>query len=159
MPGTRHGLNNGARSFWTKAEIEKMGYGTQKKRLGADSQLAFGDCALTLTAAVDPVVSPSGTIYSREAICKYLLAKTKELKKAKAVYKRGVAQEESAEAEVTQKRIRQVRVWHAIRSPFDACAHGNTIRMARRHELDRLRRHHHRVRGGEPTPPPATLCQ
>jgi hypothetical protein len=108
MPGTRHGLNNGARSFWTKYEIEKMGYGTQKKRLGADSQLAFGDCALTLAAAVDPVVSPSGTIYSREAIYKYLLAKTKELKKAKAAYKRDVAQEEAAEAEATQKRIRQV---------------------------------------------------
>jgi len=106
MP-TRHGLNNTARGFFTKHEIEKMGYGTQKRRLGADSQLAFGDCALSLAPAIDPVASPSGTIYSREAIVKYLLAKTKELKRAKAAYKRELAEIQKQEDEQTHKRVRK----------------------------------------------------
>ena len=46
---------------------------------------------MSLAPAVDPVVSPSGTIYSREAIIKYLLAKTKEIKRARKAYKRDVA--------------------------------------------------------------------
>lgn len=35
-----------------------------------------------MTPAEDPVVSPSGHIYSRESIIEYLLNKSKELKKA-----------------------------------------------------------------------------
>lgn len=61
-------------------------YGTEKRRLGADSQLQFGDCCLGLVPAVDPVATPSGHIYSREAILTYLLNKTQELKDAKAKY-------------------------------------------------------------------------
>lgn len=114
-------------------------WGTQKTRIGTDSQQPFGYCCLTLKPVVDPVVryemkadwkgmvrgmlvgsvdivivpagecwyasgilvfinfppplpppfsgSPSGHVYSREAIVEYLLAKTQELKQQRLVYK------------------------------------------------------------------------
>lgn len=61
-------------------------YGTTTARLSTDSQLRFGDCALSLTTAVDPVATPSGHIYSREAIVEYLLQKTNDIKKMKQNY-------------------------------------------------------------------------
>lgn len=61
-------------------------YGTTSARLSTDSQLNFGDCALSLSPATDPVATPSGHVYSREAIVEYLVAKTNDIKKAKANY-------------------------------------------------------------------------
>jgi len=63
--------------------------------LQVDSQLPFGYCALTLCPVVEPVVTPSGHMYSREAIFEYLLAKTQELKRQQARYD---AQEAAAES-------------------------------------------------------------
>ena len=63
-------------------------YGTQKARLGTDSQLPFGHCALSLTAIVDGVVSPSGTLYERSAAVEYLLKETEKLTDWKAAYQR-----------------------------------------------------------------------
>lgn len=61
-------------------------YGTTTARLSTDSQLTFGDCALSLSPATDPVATPSGHVYSREAIVEYLLNKTNDIKKAKQNY-------------------------------------------------------------------------
>jgi hypothetical protein len=85
MPA-RHSKNNTDKSHFTYHEKQKAGLGTLKQRLGSESQLPFGYCALTLEPAVDPVVSPSGRIYSREAIIEYLLTKSKELKVARDKY-------------------------------------------------------------------------
>lgn len=94
----RHSLNNTARGFYTSAEKTKfrnkksdgigigMQHGTIKMRLGKDSQLPFGFCSLTLKPPVDPVATPSGHIYSKEALVKYLLEKIRELKRAKKAY-------------------------------------------------------------------------
>jgi nitric oxide synthase-interacting protein len=72
-------------------KIHGGAYGTQSARLTTDSQLRFGDCCLSLTAAVDPVVTPSGHIYSREAIVAYLLEKKKEIKENTAKYEAKIA--------------------------------------------------------------------
>jgi hypothetical protein len=85
MPA-RHSKNNTDKSHFTYHEKQKAGLGTLKQRLGSESQLPFGYCALTLQPAVDPVVTPSGRIYSREAIIEYLLTKSKELKVARDKY-------------------------------------------------------------------------
>ena len=61
-------------------------YGTKEARFGVDSQLPFGYCALTLAPVVEPVVTPSGHVYSREPMFEYLLAKGKELKRQRALY-------------------------------------------------------------------------
>jgi nitric oxide synthase-interacting protein len=68
----------------TYHEARRLTYGTQTTRLGTDSQRKFGYCCLGLEPAKDPVVTPSGHVYSREAIVSYLLAKTKELKEEQA---------------------------------------------------------------------------
>lgn len=62
------------------------GLGTIKQRLGSESQLPFGYCALSLHPAEDAVVSPSGHLYSRESILEYLLTKSKELKTQREQY-------------------------------------------------------------------------
>lgn len=79
MP-SRHSKNTGSRSHFTHNEKAKAN-GNLKQRIGSESQLAFGYCALSLHPAENPVVSPSGRIYSREFILEYLLTKGKELKK------------------------------------------------------------------------------
>mmetsp|Transcript_27849 Transcript_27849/g.32113 ORF Transcript_27849/g.32113 Transcript_27849/m.32113 type:complete len:318 (-) Transcript_27849:369-1322(-) len=67
----------------TYYETKKIGasYGTQKARLDTDGQRIFGDCCLGLSAAIDPCCTPSGHIYSREAIVTYLLTKSKDISK------------------------------------------------------------------------------
>jgi len=62
-------------------------YGTQTIRLSTESQRRFGDCCLGLQPILhDAVATPSGHLYSREAILSYLLTKTKSLKQAKTEY-------------------------------------------------------------------------
>jgi nitric oxide synthase-interacting protein len=74
-------------------------YGTTTARLSTDSQLQFGDCALSVTAAVDPVATPSGHVYSREAIVEYLMSKTKEIKQAKLNYQAYLDKQQSKQDE------------------------------------------------------------
>jgi len=80
--------------------------GSVHQRVGTDSQLPFGYCALSLTPVDDAVVSPSGTLYSREAILEYLLQKSRELKRATQEYEeqeRGKARQEERELQQQQQ--------------------------------------------------------
>lgn len=96
-------------------------YGTTQQRLAGHSQYQLGDCALSLTslavcggttaAAVSAAAasttnittttttalcSPSGYLYSEDAILEYLLTKTRELKDQQATYERQQALQEQA---------------------------------------------------------------
>lgn len=86
MGRSRASKNAGTRGFHTYSERQQHEAGTKKKRAGVDSQTPFGYCALSLHPAVNPVASPSGHIYSKEVIYKYLLNKTEELKKQRVLY-------------------------------------------------------------------------
>jgi nitric oxide synthase-interacting protein len=79
MP-SKHSKNSHNRYSFSSYEVKRAGHGNFEQRLGADSQLPFGYCALSLYPVEEAVVSPSGHLYSREAIIEYLLNKTKELK-------------------------------------------------------------------------------
>lgn len=83
-------------------------YGTTTARLSSDSQLAFGDCGLNLAPAVNPVATPSGHIYSREAIIEYLLTKTGEVKKARENYQAYLQSQHAKEAQSEEERKKQV---------------------------------------------------
>lgn len=92
----------------TYMERRALGHGTRSERLGKDSLSNFYDCRLTLMPAVDPVVTPAGFLFSREAILKNLLEQKKAGKRALVEWeaareKRAAAQEEAkrraAEAE------------------------------------------------------------
>jgi len=81
---TRKGKQPGGHNPLTYHECKKLtSYGTTTARLGTESHNRFGDCCLGLSPATDPVATPSGHIYSREAIVSYLLAKNQEIKEAR----------------------------------------------------------------------------
>lgn len=82
----KHSKNNSDRGCFTYYEKNAVDQGSISQRLGVDSQLPFGYCCLSLTPVVDPVVSPSGHVYSREAIIEYLLTKTQEIKRQNKAY-------------------------------------------------------------------------
>jgi nitric oxide synthase-interacting protein len=83
---SRHAKNNTASSYFTYAERQKLKYGTQKQRVGRDSLPNFDWCNLTLATAVQPVVTPEGYMYSKEAIYENLLAQKKENDRKKKLW-------------------------------------------------------------------------
>lgn len=68
-----------------------------QERLGKDSLGQYYECRLTLQPAVDPVCTPSGYLFSREAILENLLAQKKENKRKLALW-------EAQKAQATQKQ-------------------------------------------------------
>jgi len=80
---SRHSKNSSSRLYHSRHEKAKAGYGTQQVRLGADAQYRFGYCPLSHRFILDPVATPSGHLYEREAMIKYLLEKSQELKQAR----------------------------------------------------------------------------
>jgi nitric oxide synthase-interacting protein len=83
----------------TYHERKALGFGTARERLGKDSLGNFYDCRLTLSPAVDPVASPSGFIFSREAIIENLLAQKKENKRRLIMWEQSQATQERKAAE------------------------------------------------------------
>ncbi|XP_077645952.1 nitric oxide synthase-interacting protein [Lonchura striata] len=86
---TRHGKNCTAGAVYSYHERRKdtaaSGYGTQRVRLGRDAIKDFDCCCLSLQPCRDPVVTPDGFLYEREAIVAYLLhQKTKIARETKA---------------------------------------------------------------------------
>jgi nitric oxide synthase-interacting protein len=91
----KHSKNaSGAQNAPSYAERRAWKHGTVTERLGKEAVGRFDDCKLTLTKAVDPVCTPDGVLYSREAILENLLAQKKAHKKKLAAYDRHVAEEE-----------------------------------------------------------------
>ncbi|KAL6769034.1 hypothetical protein ACKKBF_B17225 [Auxenochlorella protothecoides x Auxenochlorella symbiontica] len=76
----------GAESL-TYHERKALGFGTVSERLGKDSIGNYYDCRLTLRPAVDPVCTPDGFLFSREAILENLLAQKKANKRKLAAWK------------------------------------------------------------------------
>lgn len=81
--GSRHSKNAGVMNSeaMTYAEIKALGYGTAYERLGKDSIGNFADCQLTLQPANDPVCTPWGIIYSKEALLENFVYQKKEIKR------------------------------------------------------------------------------
>ncbi|TRZ07883.1 hypothetical protein HGM15179_019222, partial [Zosterops borbonicus] len=85
---TRHGKNCTAGAVYSYHERKKdtaaSGYGTQRVRVGRDAIKDFDCCCLSLQPCRDPVVTPEGFLYEREAIVGYLLhQKTKIARETK----------------------------------------------------------------------------
>ncbi|XP_023682033.1 nitric oxide synthase-interacting protein [Paramormyrops kingsleyae] len=94
---TRHGKNCTAGAVYTYHEKKKdtaaSGYGTQSVRLGKDAIKDFDCCCLSLQPCRNPVVTPDGYMYEKEAILEYILhQKTEIAKKMKAYEKQKKAQ-------------------------------------------------------------------
>jgi nitric oxide synthase-interacting protein len=101
--GQRHSKNAGVMGAESLSYHERkaMGIGTFKERMGKDSHGNYYDCSLTLQPAIDPVVTPAGYVYSREAILENLLAQKKAIR-------RKLAQWEE------QQKEQQRKVWAGL---------------------------------------------
>ncbi|XP_042361557.1 nitric oxide synthase-interacting protein [Plectropomus leopardus] len=101
---TRHGKNCTAGAVYTYHEKKKdtaaSGYGTQSIRLGKDAIKDFDCCCLSLQPCQDPVVTPDGFLYEKQAILEYILhQKTEIAKKMKAYEKQRQAQKSTSQLE------------------------------------------------------------
>uniref|UniRef100_A0A4W6E1D6 Nitric oxide synthase-interacting protein n=1 Tax=Lates calcarifer TaxID=8187 RepID=A0A4W6E1D6_LATCA len=101
---TRHGKNCTAGAVYTYHEKKKdtaaSGYGTQSIRLGKDAIKDFDCCCLSLQPCQNPVVTPDGYLYERQAILEYILhQKTEIAKKMKAYEKQKQAQKSNSQLE------------------------------------------------------------
>ena len=115
----RKGVNNkgslNPMSYGEKANLNNTWCGTQERRVGTDSQIPFGYCCLSLQPVVEPVVSPTGHLYSRECILEYLLTKKEELGRQKIAYEaqnKKLAEEAHAVSERLQIPIILVEMFH-----------------------------------------------
>ncbi|CAJ1373689.1 unnamed protein product [Effrenium voratum] len=71
---SRHSKHSNDRMFFTAKERADAGFTkTRKEVMSTDCFLPFGFCSLTLKAPKDPVVTPEGNIFEREAILECLL--------------------------------------------------------------------------------------
>ena len=83
----KHSKNNGSSTYGVFSYGERKNCSFMSsidERTGADAQLPFGWCALSLQPAKDPVCTPSGHIYSRESLLEHMVSKGDELKAARA---------------------------------------------------------------------------
>jgi nitric oxide synthase-interacting protein len=80
----------------THAERAALGFGTAVERLGKDSVKDFDACALCLQPVEDPVVTPSGVLYERQAILENLLQQKKEYAAKLALYEAKLADRKTA---------------------------------------------------------------
>jgi nitric oxide synthase-interacting protein len=96
--GRRHQRNQNQSSIYSYAEREKDRkdgqYGTLRARLSADSFKEFDCCCLTLQPCREPLVSPDGYIYDKQAIIEYYLNQKKDMKRKLQAYYKEIEEEE-----------------------------------------------------------------
>ncbi|GBG69339.1 hypothetical protein CBR_g4035 [Chara braunii] len=95
----RHSKNNNDLAFFTYDERRKLGYGTQKERLGKDSLKAFDACCLCLKAVIEPLCCQAGHIFCKECIYECLLAQKKDIKRKQALYQAQTLKDKELQAE------------------------------------------------------------
>lgn len=93
---TRHGKNCTAGAVYSYHERKKdtaaSGYGTQRVRVGRDAIKDFDCCCLSLQPCRDPVVTPDGFLYEREAIVNFLLHQKNKIARETKAWERQRAQ-------------------------------------------------------------------
>jgi len=89
---TRHGRNATNSAVYTYHERAKdakaSGFGTEKCRLGKDSLKGWDCCSLTLQPCRNPLVSPQGFLFDKEALLKFIIQKKQEYARKLKEYER-----------------------------------------------------------------------
>lgn len=109
---SRHSKHSNDRSFYSYKERKDAGFvGTRKEVMGTDCFLPFGYCSLTLKPPKDPVVTPDGYIYEREAILESLLQQKLDIesqqKKFEEQERRKTRLQQAAEQEAELKALEE----------------------------------------------------
>ncbi|CAI5790049.1 nitric oxide synthase-interacting protein [Podarcis muralis] len=103
---TRHGKNCTAGAVYTYHEKKKdtaaSGYGTQNVRLSKDAVKDFDCCCLSLQPCKDPVVTPDGYLYEKEAILEYILHQKKEIARQMKAYEKQKNEKKTELAELSK---------------------------------------------------------
>ncbi|CAI9760286.1 unnamed protein product [Fraxinus pennsylvanica] len=95
----RHSKNNNDLAFFTYDEKKKLGYGTQKERLGKDSIKPFDACSLCLKPFIDPLSCQKGHVFCKECILECLLTQKKDIQRKLAAHAAQHKQEKEEEEE------------------------------------------------------------
>lgn len=82
----RHSKNNNDLAFFTYDEKKKLGYGTQRERLGKDSIKPFDACCLCLKPFIDPLCCQKGHVFCKECILECLLSQKKDIQRKLAAH-------------------------------------------------------------------------
>ncbi|PIK43772.1 putative nitric oxide synthase-interacting protein-like isoform X5 [Apostichopus japonicus] len=108
---TRHQRNATAGCVYTYHERKKdaatSGYGTNHARLGTDSVKGFDCCSLSLQPCKNPVITPDGWLYDKEAILEYILHKKQEIEKQMKEFERQSKQEKDEEVKTGENKQSQ----------------------------------------------------
>ncbi|KAK4796232.1 hypothetical protein SAY86_028558 [Trapa natans] len=95
----RHSKNNNDLAFFTYDEKRKLGYGTQKERLGKDSIKPFDACCLCLKPFIDPMSCQKGHVFCKECILECLLSQKKDIQRKLAAHTAQHKQDKEEEVE------------------------------------------------------------
>jgi len=102
---TRHARNCTAGAVYTYHEKKKdaaaSGYGTNSHRVGKDSVKDFDCCCLTLQPCRNPVITPDGYLFDKEAILEYILTKKREYARQLKEYEKQKQKDEEESQEKT----------------------------------------------------------
>ncbi|KAL8032734.1 hypothetical protein ABFX02_13G115300 [Erythranthe guttata] len=105
----RHSKNNNDLAFFTYDEKRKLGYGTQKERLGRDSIKPFDACSLCLKPFIEPMSCLKGHVFCKECILECLLAQKKDIHRKQAAHSAQQKQEKEEEEEkLTLQKAREL---------------------------------------------------
>ncbi|PIN18559.1 hypothetical protein CDL12_08748 [Handroanthus impetiginosus] len=114
----RHSKNNNDLAFFTYDEKRKLGFGTQKERLGKDSIKPFDACSLCLKPFIEPMSCPKGHVFCKECILECLLAQRKDIQRKLAAH--AAQQQKEKEEEEERLMLQKARELDA----FDQQNHG-----------------------------------
>lgn len=107
---TRHSKNCTASSVYSYHEKRKdakaSGYGTLHLRYGKDGVKDFDCCSLSLHPCRDPVVTPGGHLFDKEAIFEYIISKKNEISRKTKEYERQCKKEQTELAELSEAENR-----------------------------------------------------
>ncbi|KAL4590205.1 hypothetical protein LXL04_003131 [Taraxacum kok-saghyz] len=114
----RHSKNNNDLAFFTYDEKRKLGYGTQKERLGKDSIKPFDACSLCLKPFIDPLCCQKGHVFCKECILECLLSQKKDIQRKLTAHT--TQQKQQKEDETEKLALQKARELDA----FDQQNHG-----------------------------------
>lgn len=125
----RHSKNNNDLAFFTYDERKKLGYGTQKERLGKDSIKPFDFCCICLQPVIDPLCCLKGHLFCKECIFECLLAQKKDIKRKVALF--NLQQKQDQEEELEKRTLERERQLDAFdRQNSSAVPHQQGTQLA-----------------------------
>nr|ALV82313.1 nitric oxide synthase inihibitory protein [Gecarcinus lateralis] len=96
---TRHSKNCTASSVYSyhekKKDAKASGYGSLRLRYGKDGVKDFDCCSLSLHPCRNPVVTPEGHLFDKEAILEYIISKKNEIARKMKEYSRQCKKEQT----------------------------------------------------------------